>query len=52
MKNSKVAKTNKGKLMLLLKCVVCDTTKSRFITYQEASGLLSSVGIKTNLSNI
>ena len=29
-----------GRIMLLLKCVVCDGKKSKFIKEQEASGLL------------
>ena len=40
-KNLRVAKTNKGKSMLLLVCVVCDSNKNRFIKKQKASGLLS-----------
>ena len=35
--------------MLLSKCAGCDSKKSKFIKKQEASGLLSSLGIKTNL---
>ena len=38
--------------MLLSKCAVCDSKKSKFIKEQEANGLLSSLGIKTSLSNI
>ena len=38
--------------MLLLKCEVCDSKKSKFIKDQEASGLLSSLEIKTPLSKI
>ena len=38
--------------MLLSKCAVCDSKKSKFIKEQEASGLLSSLGIKTPLSKI
>ena len=38
--------------MLLLKCEVCDSKKSKFIKEQEASGLLSSLGIKTPLRKI
>ena len=45
-KNQKVVRTKNGKIMLLSKCVVCDIKKSTFIKEQEASGLLSSVGIK------
>ena len=36
--------------MLLSKCPVCDNKKLKFIKKQEASVLLSSVGIKTHLS--
>ena len=36
--------------MLLSKCVICGTKKSRFIKKQEASGILSSLCLKTPLS--
>ena len=36
--------------MLLLKCAVCDRKKTKFIKEQEASGLLSTLGIRTLLS--
>ena len=36
--------------MLLSKCVVCVNKKSKFIKEQEASGLLSNLGVKTPLS--
>ena len=48
-KNPRVANRNKEKLNSLSKCAVCDTKKLRFIKEQEASGLLSSLGIKTTL---
>ena len=35
--------------MLLLKYAVCDSKTLKFIKEQEASGLLSSLGIKTPL---
>ena len=38
--------------MLLSKCVVCDSKKLKLINEQEASGLLSSLEIKTSLSKI
>ena len=38
--------------MLLSKCAVCYSKKSKFIKLQEASGLLSNSGIKTSLSKI
>ena len=40
-----------GRIVLLSKCAVCDSKKSKFIKEQEARGLLSSLGIKTPLSN-
>ena len=46
-KNPKVAKTKNGRIMLLSNCVVYDSKKSKFLKQQEASGLLSSLGIKT-----
>ena len=51
-KNPKVARTKNGRTMLLLKYAVCDSKKSKIIKKQEASGLLSSLGIKTPLSKI
>ena len=48
-KNPKVARTKNGRIMLLSKCAMCDSKKSKFIKEQEASGLLSSLGIKTPL---
>ena len=47
-KNPKVARSKIGRIMLLSKCAVCDSKKSKFIKQQEASGLLSSLGIKTS----
>ena len=41
-----------GRTMLLSKWVVCDSKRSKFIKEQEASGLLSSLRIKTTLSKI
>ena len=38
--------------MLLSKCAVCVSKKSKFIKQQVVSGLLSSLGIKTVLSKI
>ena len=51
-KNSKVAERKKGKIMLLWKCVVCNSKKLQFIKEQEACRLLNSLGIKTPLSKI
>ena len=38
--------------MILSKCAICGSKKSKFIKKQEASGLLSKFGIKTPLSKI
>ena len=38
--------------MILSKCAVCDSKKSKFIKQQEATGLLRSLVIKTPLSKI
>ena len=38
--------------MLLSKCAICSSKKLRFIKIQVASGLLSSLGLKTKLSEI
>ena len=38
--------------MLLSKCTVCDDKKSKFVKKQEASGSLSSLGIKTPIRKI
>ena len=36
--------------MLLSKCAICGSKKSKFIKNQEAKGILSNLGIKTPLS--
>ena len=38
--------------MILSKCAICGSKKSKFINKQEASGLLSKLGIKIPLSKI
>ena len=38
----RVARTKNRRIMLLSKCGVSDSKKSKFIKQQEASGLLSS----------
>ena len=47
-----VFSTSNGKFMILSKCAICGSKKSKFINKQEASGLLSKLGIKTPLSKI
>ena len=38
--------------MLLLKCAICNTKKSRFLKKEEAKAILSSLGLKTPLSRV
>ena len=47
-----VSSASNGKLMILSKCVICNSNKSRFINIQEAKGLLSKLGIQTPLDKI
>ena len=51
-KNTKVVRAKNERIMLLSKCVVCNSKKSKFVKQQERSGLLSSLGIKTPLNKI
>ena len=49
---SKISSTSNGETMILSKCAICGSKKSRFIKHQEAKCLLSKLGIKTPLSKI
>ena len=50
--NPKVSKTTNGKTMILSKCAICGSEKSKFIKQQQAKGLLSNLGIRTPLNKI
>ena len=43
----KVSGTSNGEIMILSKCAICGSKKSRFIKNQEVKGLLSKLGIIT-----
>ena len=47
-----ISSTSNGEAMILSKCAICGSKKSRFIKNQEAKGLLSNLGIKTPLSKV
>ena len=47
-----IAKASNGKIMMLSRCDICCSKKSRFIKKQEARGVLSGSGLKTPLSKI
>ena len=51
-RNPKVGKTKNGRIMLLSKCEVCSNKRSKFIKENNASGLLSSLGIETPLIKV
>ena len=38
--------------MVLSKCAICDSEISRFIKNQQAKGLLSNLGVRTQLSKV
>ena len=50
--NPKISATGNSKTMVLSKCDICGSKKSKFIKKQEAKGLLSNLGIRTPLSKI
>ena len=50
--NPKVSGTSNGKAMILSKCAICGSKKSRFIKNQEAKELLSNLGLTTLLSKV
>ena len=50
--NPVVSKTSNGRRMILSKCAICGSKKSRFIKKQDAKGLLSNLGLTTSLSKI
>ena len=51
-KDPEVVKTKNERIILLSKCSVSSSKKSRFLKEQEARGLLSSLGIRAPLSQI
>ena len=50
--NPRVSKAINGKTMMLSKCVICGSKKSKFIKEQETKGILTSLGLKTGLDKI
>ena len=50
--NPKVSKTSNNIIMVLSKCAICGSKKSKFIKNQEAKGILSNLGIKAPLSKV
>ena len=50
--NPRVSKTSNGKTMILSKCAICGSKKSRFINKHEVIEIFSNLVIKTPLSEI
>ena len=50
--NPTASNTSNGRTMVLSKCAICSSKKSRFIKSQEAKGLLNNLGIQTPLSKV
>ena len=48
----KISSSSNGRAIMLSKCAICGSKKSRFIKNQQAKGLLSNLGIKTPLSKV
>ena len=48
----KISSTSNGKSMILSKCAICGSKKSRFIKNQEAKGLLSNLDIRAPLNKV
>ena len=48
----KVSASSYGKTMILSKCAICGSKKSKFIKKQDAKVLLSNLGIRAPLSKI
>ena len=47
-----ISSSSNGRAMILSKCAMCSSKKSKFIKNQEAKGLLSKSGIRTPLSKV
>ena len=50
--NPRVSNTSNSKTIILSKCAICGSKKSRFIKNQEAKWLLSNLGLRTPLSKV
>ena len=48
----KVLASSNGRVMILSKCAICVSKKSRFIKNQGAKGLIRKLDIKTPLSKV
>ena len=50
--DQKISSSSNGRVMILSKCAIRGSKKSRFIKNQEAKRLLSNLGLRTPLSKV
>ena len=50
--NPKVSKTTNDKTIILSKCTICGSKKSKFIKEQQAKRFLTNLAIRTPLNKI
>ena len=50
--NPRVSKASNDRTMVLSKCVICGSKKSRFIKNQETKRILRNTGVRTPLSKV
>ena len=50
--NLRVSNAINGKTIILSKCAICGSKKSRFIKNQQAKGLLRNIGLRKPLSKV
>ena len=50
--NPKIVRNRQNRLMTQSNCSICGSKRSRFIKEQKALGLLSNLGIRTQLSQV
>ena len=50
--NPSVSNTSNSRTMIISKCPICGSKKSRFIKDKEAKVILSNLGVRTPLSKV
>ena len=50
--NPRISNTSNGKTMIISKCEICGTKKSKFIKNQEGKRLLSNLGLIIPISKV
>ena len=50
--NPRIVRNKNNRSMIQSNCTICNNKKSRFIKENQATGLLSKLGIRTPLSHV